>query len=168
LGSGVFNRAGQGTWSYSVTPLPHSSTSGTMRWMDGSILAGEFKNGKVDGFGKLLNAFPNRVNIWPRVTDPPSILAGRWSGPNGNVTFAGTFVDDFPAEGIWTDRSGASFDVILREKTVLSNYFSEGDSIFTSKKKKGAKDEPVLRPQSPSPYRNSTVAALCNVSLIFV
>jgi hypothetical protein len=95
-------------------------------------------------------ALESQCEYWPRATGRLSSLAGRWSGPNGNVAFAGTFVDDFPVEGVWTDRGGAAFDVVLREKTVLSNYFSEGESIFTSKKKKGAKDEPVTRPLPPT------------------
>jgi hypothetical protein len=30
--------------------------SGTMKWTDGSILVGDFKNGKVEGVGENLNA----------------------------------------------------------------------------------------------------------------
>jgi hypothetical protein len=59
--------------------------------------------------------------------------AGRWICPNKSFSFVGTFDDDFPIRGIWTESSGESFDVVLREKTVLASFATEQDAIFKSK-----------------------------------
>ena len=49
--------------------------------------------------------------------------------------FEGIFVEDFPTHGVWHESDSASYDVILKEKAVLSSYFEMQDAIFERKDK---------------------------------